>query len=156
LPIYRALYEAKDPGTVRAAALRGLAAAGGAQATPALMEVLHGSDLRLQAIAVTALVPRSSGALIAEMPKLSEAAHVRVLGLLSERGDRSALPAFTTALQGSSKSVRLAALQGIGPIGNATTVPTVAAIAAGEDAVEQTAARAALARFPGQDVDQAL
>jgi HEAT repeat protein len=120
------------------------------------MEALRGSDLRLQAVAVTALVPGSTAQLIAEMPKHSEAAQVRILGLLSERGDRSTLPAFTTALQSSSKPVRLAALQGIGPIGNAAAVPAVAAVAAGDDAAEQSAARAALARFPGKEVDQAL
>jgi HEAT repeat protein len=35
-------------------------------------------------------------------------------------------------------------------------VPAVAAIAAGDDTAEQAAARAALARFPGKTVDQAL
>jgi HEAT repeat protein len=121
-----------------------------------VMDALRGHDLRLQAIAVVALMPNSSAQLIAEMPKLSEAAQVRILGLLSERRDVSALPAFTAALENSSKPVRLAALQGIGPLGNASVVPALAAIAAGDGADEQTAARAALARLPGKDVDAAI
>jgi HEAT repeat protein len=164
LPIYKKLYASSDPGTVQAAALHGLGiagnAAGGAQSAPVLMEALHGSDPRLQAIAIGTLVgtqmPGAAGLLMAEMPKLSEAAQVRILGLLSERGDASALPAFTTALKSSSKPVRLAALQGIGPIGNTSTVPLLAAIAAGDDSAEQAAARASLGRIPGKDVDQAV
>ena len=70
LPIYKTLYATRDPGTVQAAALRGLAHAGGAQATPVLMEALRGSDARLQAIAIAGLMPGSAGQLIAEMPKL--------------------------------------------------------------------------------------
>ena len=156
LPIYKTLYAATRSRHRAAAALRGLATTGGAQSTPVLMEALRGSDLRLQAIAVDGLMPGSASQLIAEMPKLSEAAQVRILGLLSERGDASALPAFTTALKGSSKPVRLAALQGIGPVGNASAVPALAAIAAGDDTAEQTAARAALGRIRGKDVDQAI
>jgi HEAT repeat protein len=156
VPIYRTLYAAPDPATVRAAALRGLAATAGAQATPILMEALRGADLPLQAVAVHALIATSAGQLIAEMPQLPESAQVRVLAQLSERRDRSALPAFTAALQSQSKHVRLAALQGIGPIGNATSIPAIADLAAGDDAAEQTAARAALARIPGKDVDRAI
>jgi HEAT repeat protein len=155
-PIYRTLYAAPDPATVRAAALRGLAAVSGAQATPILMEALRGTDLPLQAVAVNALIATSASQLIAELPKLPESAQVRILAQLSERRDRSALPAFSAALQSQSKHVRLAALQGIGPIGNASSIPAVAALAAGDDVVEQTAARAALARIPGKDVDRAL
>src|SRR3954465_15878919 len=98
----------------------------------------------------------NSEQLIAEMPKLSEAAQIRILGLPSERGDAAARPAFTTALKGSSKPVRLAALNGIGVVGNASVVSSLAAIAAGDDAAEQTAARAALGRLRGKQVDQAV
>jgi HEAT repeat protein len=156
VPIYKTLYAGSVPGTVRAAALHGLGAAGGAQAAPVLMEALHGGDGRLQAVAIGALMPGSASQLIAEMPKLSEADQVRILGLLSERGDATALPAFTAALKASSKPVRMAAIQGVGPIGNTTTVPLLAAIAAGDDPAEQTVARASLARIPGKDVDQAI
>jgi len=156
LPIYKKLYEAAEPATVRAAALRGLGAAGGAESTPVLMAALHGNDLRLQAIAVGALMPRAAGQLTAEMPKLSEAARVRILGLLSERGDASALPAFTAALNSPSKPVRIAALQGIANVGNASLVPVLAGVAASGDDAERNAARASLAQIRGKDVDQMI
>lgn len=156
VPIYKTLYTGNAPGTVRAAALHGLGTAGGAQAVPVLMEALHSSDGRLQTIAIGTLMPGSASQLISEMPRLSEADQVRILGLLSERGNASALPAFTTALKSSSKPVRMAAIEGVGPIGNTSTLPLLAAIAAGDDPAEQTAARASLARIPGKDVDQAI
>jgi HEAT repeat protein len=156
LAIYRALYAALDPPTVRAAALRGLASAGGPEVAPVLLENLRGDELRLQAVAAAGLLPNSAAQLAAEFPKLGEAAQIRVLGLLSERRDTSALPAFMAALRSSSKPVRLAALEGIGPIGNADSVPALAAIAGGTDAAEQQAARAALARLPGKDADRAV
>ena len=156
VPIYRTLYGSNAPATVRAAALHGLGLAGGAQATPALMEALHSSDIRLQAVAVGTLMPGAAAQLMAEMPKLSEAAQNRILGLLSERGDSSALPAFTSALKSTSQPVRIAAMEGVGPIGNASTVPLLAALAAGNDPAEQAAARSGLARLPGKGVDQAI
>ncbi len=154
--IYKTLYAETVPATVRAAALHGYGQAGGSQAVPMLMEALHGNDGRLQAVAISTLMPGSASQLMAEMSKLSEAAQVRILGLLSERGDASALPAFTAALKSTSKPVRLAALEGIGPIGNASAVPLLAAIAAGDDPEEQAAARASLGRIPGKDTDQAI
>jgi HEAT repeat protein len=90
------------------------------------------------------------------MPKLNESGQVRVLGMLAERGDTSALPTFTAALQGSSQPVRLAALEGIMRVGNASMVATLAGIAAGSNAEEQAAARASLAGIRGKDVDQAV
>jgi HEAT repeat protein len=121
---------------------------------PLLMEALHGNDLRLQAVAITALMPNAAGQLAAEMPKLSEAARLRILGLLAERGDASALPAFTAALNSPSRPVRLAALQGAGSVGDASVISVLAGIAAAGDDAERNAARASLARIRGKASDQ--
>ena len=156
LAIYQKLYAAGEPSVIRAGALHGMAVAGGAQSTTTLLEALHGSDARLQAVAIHELAPTSARRLAVEMPKLNESGQVRVLGMLAERGDTSALPTFTAALQGSSQPVRLAALEGIMRVGNATMVATLAGIAAGSNAEEQAAARASLAGIRGKDVDQAV
>ena len=156
LPIYKKLYAAGEPPMVRVGALNGIARVGGAQAAPVLMEALRGNDGRLQAAAIRALAPGSSKQLVAEMPKLSDAAQVRVLGILAERRDVSALPAFTAALKGTNKPVRMAAIEGVWRVGNASTVPLLAGIAASGEAAEQTAARLSLSRMPGKDVDQAV
>jgi hypothetical protein len=47
------------------------------------------------------------------MPHLGEAAQIRVLGTLPERGDSAALALFTAAVNGSSAPVRLAAIDGM-------------------------------------------
>jgi HEAT repeat protein len=156
LAIYQKLYAAGEPSVIRAGALHGMAVAGGAQSTTTLLEALHGSDARLQAVAIHELAPTSARRLAVEMPKLNESGQVRVLGMLAERGDTSALPTFTAALQGSSQPVRLAALEGIMRVGNASMVATLAGIAAGSNAEEQAAARASLAGIRGKDVDQAV
>jgi HEAT repeat protein len=148
--IYQKLYASAEPPAVKAAALRQM------RDTGTLMQALHGSDLQLQAVAIYAMMPKQSVQLIAEMPKLSEAAQIRMLGLLSERGDTQALPAFTAAMKSTSKPVRVAALQSVGTVGNASVVPALAAAAAGPDAEEQAAARAGLTRVKGADADRAI
>ncbi|MGD0778334.1 MAG: HEAT repeat domain-containing protein, partial [Candidatus Solibacter sp.] len=150
------LYAAGEPSVIRAGALHGMAVAGGAQSTTTLLEALHGSDARLQAVAIHELAPTLARRLAAEMPELNEAGQVRVLGILAERGDTSALPTFTAALKGSSQPVRIAALEGIMRVGNASMVATLAGTAAGDNVAEQTAARASLAGIRGKDVDQAV
>jgi HEAT repeat protein len=156
LPIYKKLYAAGEPPMVRVGALNGIARVGGAQAVPVLLEALRGDDGRLQAAAIRALAPGFSRQLVAEMPKLSDAGQVRILGVLAERRDVSALPAFTAALQGTNKTVRMAAIEGVWRVGNASTVLLLAGIAAGGDQAEQAAARNSLARMPGREVDQAI
>jgi len=155
-PIFTALYAKADPPLVQAAALRGLARTGGAQSAPVLLKALRGNSPRLQAAAFDGLLAAAPAQLIAEIPKLSDAAKIRALGVLSERGDHSSLPAFTTALKDPGKPVRLAALEGIAMVADASLVPALAGIAAGEDAAEQAAARVALTRIPGSGVDGAI
>lgn len=156
LTIYKQLYAAGEPHQVRVGALRGVVLVGGAQSTPVLMEALRASDAGLQAVAIRALARTSANQLAAAIPNMNEAAQIRILGVLAEQGNRSALPTFTAALRSSSKPVRIAALTGMGWVGDPSTVPVLAGIAAGDDDAEQTAARESLGRMPGKDVDQAL
>jgi HEAT repeat protein len=154
--IYKELYGTGEPAIVRAQALRGLAVADGTQSTPILMQALRGDDARLQAIAIRALAKNSAKQLLAELPQLNEGGQVRVLGTLAEKGDTSVLPAFRAALKASSQPVRVAALEGLGRIGNAAVVPTLARIAASDDEAERSAARNSLASMRGSDVDRAV
>jgi HEAT repeat protein len=154
--IYKELYGTGEPAIVRAQALRGLAVADGTESTPVLMQALRGDDARLQAIAIRALAKNSSKQLLAELPQLNDGGQVRVLGTLAEKGDTSVLPAFRTALKASSQPVRVAALEGLGRIGNAAVVPTLARIAASDDEAERSAARNSLASMRGSDVDRAV
>jgi HEAT repeat protein len=154
--VYRKLYAAGEAPMIRAGALRGVIATE-PRPNSVLMEALRGDDVRLQAIAIAGLSNGDSvKQLMAEMPKLSEAARIRVLGTLSDQRQSGVLPAFTASLRDSSKAVQIAALDGIGVVGDASVVGSLATIAAGDDEGTRAAARNALARLPGKDVDQQL
>lgn len=150
LPIYKKLYGSK-PAELRAAALNGLAKAGAERSI--LIQALGSSDARIQAVAMSHL---TQDELLSALPKMSETGQVRALGTLAYKGNAAAQPAFLAALKNPSKKVRLAALNGIGALGNASAVPPLAEIAAGGDEAEQAAARAALGRLPGKEVDEAI
>lgn len=152
LPIYKKVY-AGGPAPMRAAALQGIASAGGAQSATVLAQALNDSDVRVQAIAIDHLPPAQ---LVAEIPKLNETGQVRALGTLAYKGDSSTQQAFLTALKSSSKPVRLAAINGIGSIGSAAALAPLAEIAANGDDAEQTAARTSLGRLRGKEVDEAI
>jgi HEAT repeat protein len=154
--VYRKLYAAGEAPMIRAGALRGLIAT---EPRPGsvLTDAVRGDDVRLQAIAISALASGDSvKQLMAEMPRLPESARIRVLGTLSDQRQSGILPAFTASLGDSSKAVQVAALDGIGVVGDASVVSKLAAIAAGEDDATRAAARNALARLPGKDVDRQL
>ena len=155
LAIYQKLYAADVPPIVRAGALHGIAATGGAESIPVLLQALRG-DARLQAVAIRELAPTSAKQLAAEMPRVSAAGQVRILAALAARDDRSALPVFTAALNSTSPAVRVAALEGVGLIGDASQVPLLAKVAAGDDETAKAAARASLVRIHGDGVDPAL
>jgi HEAT repeat protein len=148
LPVYRKLFTAPEAPLVRAGALHGLIVTD-PQSGAVLNEALRGSDPRLQGMAIRALAARWPKQLVAEWQKLPETGRVRALESLAEARDTSAIPVFKAALADSSAAVRNAALDGIGMTGDASAVMPVAALAAKEGA----AARAALARIPGKDVD---
>jgi HEAT repeat protein len=145
VPVYKRLYAAGESGAVRAGALRGL--------SPMPADALTDPDARVQAAAIDALARTAPRQLVVAIPKLGDAGQVYALGAL---GGPAALPAFTAALKSPSKTVRIAALEGLGRAGDASFVPALAQIAAGADEAEQTVARASLGRMPGKAVDQAV
>ena len=123
VPIYKTLYASRDPGTVQAAALRGLAHAGGAQATPVLMEALHGSDARLQAIAIAGLMPGSAAPVDrARCPSSARRPRSAFSGCSPSAATRPRCRRSPPPCKGTSKPVRMAALQGIGKVANASVV----------------------------------
>jgi type 1 glutamine amidotransferase len=103
------------------------------------------SDPRLQTIAIAVLARRLPGELISATPRLGEAAQIRAFGVLAQTGNRSALPVFTKAAEGSSKPVRVAALEGMARVGDASLVPLLAKDAISGDQAEETAAQNSLA-----------
>ena len=71
-----------------------------------------------------------------------------MLSALGDRGDTGALPVFVKAAKDNEAEVRIAAVRGLGKLGNESTVTLLAETAA-KDAPEQAAARESLYRLRG-------
>jgi len=75
---------------------------------------------------------------------------------LGERGDRLALPAVTRALESEHEAMRAAAIECLGALGDATSVPLLARAAAAAKGDEQRVARQSLYRLSGDAIDRAI
>lgn len=78
---------------------------------------------------------------------------VLLIRALIDRGDRRALPAILQRLQNESLAVRLAAIGGVGALGDGSSVTTLLTVADGPTA---DAALAALTALAGDDVNREL
>jgi HEAT repeat protein len=158
--MYRELYAASEPEMVRVAALTGLAATAGKESVTLLSQAIEGPEERIQAVAIRLLNqmpgPEITRMLIEQLPKLSATGQVRVLAALADRGDTSARPALLGAMKSGAPEVRIAGLEGLGRLGDASTVNLLAEAAARAEGAEQNAARESLARLRGAEVDRAI
>ncbi|MHC4154109.1 MAG: HEAT repeat domain-containing protein [Planctomycetota bacterium] len=160
LAIYKQLYVPQESAAVRIGAMRGLVKAEPDSATETVVGVLKGNDQMLQAAAV-GLLPDIPGkgivkAVTAELGNLSVIGQVQVLSALGVRGDRSALPAVLEAAGSSDADVRIAAYGAIAELGDDSNVDFLAQAAASTEGPEQQAARDALYRLRGKDVDKKI
>ncbi len=159
--IYKQLNAAGEPEMVRIGALRGLAMSGGKDAVPALAEALKAAEPALQAQAIRQLStiqgPDVTKVLGERMSGADPLAKVRILAALCDRGDTAARPVFTSALKDGVVEVRVAALEGLGRLGDQSAVSTLAETAAtAAETAEQNAAREALYRLTGEGIDKAV
>jgi HEAT repeat protein len=90
------------------------------------------------------------------LPKLPPDGQAELLEALGDRGDAAAKPAVLDMLQSDQEAVRAAALRALGALGGGTDVPMLAGKTAAESDLEKDAARQALIRLRGDDVNEAL
>lgn len=159
--IYKQLNAAGEPEMVRISALQGLALAGGKDAVPALAEAMKATEPAVQAQAIRQLSTIQGADVMKllsdRMGSADALAKVRILAALSDRGDKAARPVLTSALKDSAIEVRVAALLGLGKLGDQSDVTTLSQTAANAtEAAEQQAARDGLYRLVGDGVDQAV
>jgi HEAT repeat protein len=88
------------------------------------------------------------------LPKLAPEAQVGLLGALAGRGDAAAKPAVLELLKSSQGEVRSAAIRALGPLGDKSDVPQLAAML-GDDKSQRDAV-AALTLLHGDGVNAAL
>ncbi|MBN2559933.1 MAG: HEAT repeat domain-containing protein, partial [Phycisphaerae bacterium] len=160
-PMYARVLDSGLPNYVRGAALTGFAAAAPADAVIRIIVALRGDDRQLQIAAGQAagdLAGSEAGRMLAEpLPDLSFRVQEMLIYAMAKRSGRAVLPAMTNACSSKDVRVRVAALEALGTLGDATAVPTLLRRAAqGIEPYEQVAARASLAVLPGGSVNEVL
>ncbi|MGO9202600.1 MAG: HEAT repeat domain-containing protein [Limisphaerales bacterium] len=158
--IYESFYAPSEPRNLRIAGLRGLLAAGGSQAVPALVESIRSADppLRSAAIGLSGTVggEATTRALADLLPALPPEAQELLLGALAARNDPAALSAVQALAVNSSGPVRAAAYEALGAVGEASVVGMLVGAAAAGAGPEQQAARGSLLQISRGDVTRAL
>ena len=144
------------PAPIKGGALVTLARVAPAEAKPLIQEALAGGDSRLQTAAISAAriaFGKSTSATLAEWyPKLNPATKLLVLREL----DSSAEQLVLGALADADESVRLVALETLGRVGGAASVPVLLKSAADSPAPIQRIANTSLTRISGPGADAAL
>ncbi len=158
--LYEQVWASKRPVAWRLAGLAGLVKVSKEKATPLVLDALGSDDELIQASAVqlTKELPgeKVTAALVQRLDRLDPKGQALLLGVLAERGDRSAARVVTILTHSKDDMVRSAALRAMAALGDSDLIPRLGAIAANEKGLVQQAARAALAAFAAKDADQRL
>jgi len=147
-PIYKELYKSGEPVPIRTASLRGMATVVPQDADEIIIDVLDGKDETMQAVAIGLVreIPQVDvGAVSAELSKLSATGQVQLLSALADRGEPGALRAVTRATKSKKDAVRVAALEALGKLGDASSVSLLVQRTAKTKGAEQETARQRLA-----------
>jgi HEAT repeat protein len=141
-------------------ATRGAILARGSAGVPLLVEQLQSSDKAFFNIALRTARelpgPEVAKALLAEMERATPQRQSYLLLALADRGDTEALPTALKAAKSGPVPQRLVAIGVLEHIGNSSCIPVLMAIAAESEVEVAQAAKSALIRLPGADVDAAV
>ncbi len=158
--IYDQLRKLKDPHQARAGGLRGaiLTRKDGLD----LLKSYSGysKDYIMSSAAVQASAEISgvkvTRALADALGRLPADNQILILGALAVRGDAAAISAIAKAAKNGDKTVRIAAIEAMPPIGDASAVPALVDLLDDSDADVAQAAQANLAAMSGKKVDAAV
>ena len=160
LKVYQELNSATERPLVQVAALRGIAAIEGAAAKTVLTAALDKGKPEVQAgvIRLLASLPggNTTGLLVERFGKLPPPVQVQVLSALVDQGDPGAKDLVQQATTHADVNIRVAAIEGLGKIGDSSSVVFLADRAAKTEDPEKSAARFSLYRLTGGDVDQTI
>jgi HEAT repeat protein len=158
--IYKQLYAAGEPEPIRAAALRGIIMTAGDKTGEQIVEVLKSNDKAMQTIAIALLKEAAKTDVIKaaaeQMPNLGAVQQVQLLAALADCKDKVGLPAVLAAAKSTDGGVRIAALNALGALGDATTVDVLVQTAVNAKGAEQKASQESLYRLKGADIDQVI
>ncbi len=158
--IYDEVRRADVPNERVLEATRGAILARGDQGIPLLIEQLKSSDQKQFQIGLSTARelpgPEVAEALAAELAHTSPQRASLVVYALADRDDAKLPPAVLKAASKGDTQVRLAAIDVVGQLGDASCVPALLEIAADSNAQLSQAAKLALAELPDDKVDAEL
>lgn len=132
--IYRQMAAPANSTWIRIAAYKGLVQAEKADAVPHVLALLKDPDLDLQRAAGKFIVempgPAITKALGEQLGQLGADAQVVLLGALEGRGDKAAAPCVAALAGGTNEPVRIAAIEALAVLGDASSVELLAKISA--------------------------
>jgi HEAT repeat protein len=158
--MYRALFEADQPAAVRVAALGAIARTQKEQAVPLIVKTLGSTDAHLRQAAVSAVVavPGSAAtkAFAQELESSAPESKVVLLAALAARGDATGLADPVNKLAADANpALREAAVKALARLGNASSIPALAA-ALKEGGTLRSLAAKTLADLQADGVTEAL
>jgi len=162
LDLFRKLYDSQPDGKFRAAAYRGIILSSSVKASVTLITKAIAGKNGPNQVAALQLVhdPRILGvikALVQLLPKVDPPVQTALIAGLAQRGDFSAMAGIARLADSPVSEVRLAVLNALDILGDASNVPLLARAAAStSDEAERAAARQALIDLHRGDVTAAL
>ncbi|HEY3244854.1 MAG TPA: HEAT repeat domain-containing protein, partial [Phycisphaerae bacterium] len=158
--LFEEIAETYAAASIHLAAICGLAATRREAALPILLQVMRDDDefLAISAAAIATEIPgdRVTQRIADALPSTPPVIQARLLEGLAARGGEAARRAASDALASRDPEVRAAAARALGRLGDRSSVLPLARLAAESTGTEREAARAGLARVPGDDVDAAI
>ena len=155
--IYEQVRTANVPKQRKLEATRGAILAQGAQGIPLLVKQLRSDDKQMFRLGLmTARELSGQGvadAVSAEMATATPERGALLLLILADRGDATASPAVVKIAKSGSKPTRIAAIRVLASSASPQSVPLLFEIAAEKDTEIAAAAKSALIKMPGQQVD---
>jgi HEAT repeat protein len=160
MKLYEQFYQSGEARHLRLAGLRGLVLANGDKGVPLLVGAIQGADAELSrdAIGLAPLVGGSEATKVfaALLPLLAAESQELMVRALGSRNDPTAAPAIAAATRSDHANVRLAAVDALGNVGDASAVLPLAQAAAAAEGTEKSVARASLLRLQGDRIDTTL
>lgn len=158
--IFRVLRGKDNPDFVRVGAYYGLAKAAPGKTPARVLKSIQGKDplyrnLAREVVAETKGKP-ATAEYVAALPALPDDAKVLLLEGLARRGDKSAREGVLAEVSSAHMPVRIAAVDALGALGNATDVPLLAGLLPESDDALVAAARNSLIRMRGHGVDGSI
>ena len=142
------------------AGLNGLAKVNDSEAIPLLTEAIESENIQLAngaAAIITQLSAENIGKKIKDLlEKAPPNMQVLLIGAISDRGDKSALPTIIKLVKSDNIDVRLTAIQALGKIGDSNSLLPVATIAASTTGHERNLARSTIANIKSKNVQNTI